>query len=245
MVAGQGQRRLTVAKRWGAVLAVLVLVLGLAACSQGGDDEREVSYEPAAYGENGRCYYIEDEDEVEALKEEGRCNRSWTPLIMPIFWYSMYAPYYGSLAYRDRYVPSARRAAFASKVGGWERSYANDIRANQARGSWAGSNGTRVSGSAIDYSKATFGSGNARSGGFSSGGRRTCAMGAGDPIVLAAGEELLAARGGGGRGGGGGFGGGGRSGGGSKSGGSKSGSKGGSTSGKSRITNNGPAKIRC
>jgi hypothetical protein len=93
-----------------------------------------------------------------------------------------------------------------------------------------------VSGSAIDYSKATFGSGNARSGGFSSGGRRTCAMGAGDPIVLAAGEELLAARGGGGRGGGGGFGGGGRSGGGSKSGGSKSGSG---------ITNNGPAKIRC
>jgi hypothetical protein len=40
MVAGQGQRRLTVAKRWGAVLAVLVLVLGLAACSQGGDYER-------------------------------------------------------------------------------------------------------------------------------------------------------------------------------------------------------------
>ena len=43
----------------------------------------------------------------------------------------MYAPYYGSLAYRDRYVPAARRAAFASKVGGWERSYANDIRTKQ------------------------------------------------------------------------------------------------------------------
>jgi uncharacterized membrane protein YgcG len=90
----------------------------------------------------------------------------------------------GNISYDADDHPEHRRAFTTRNLE--KAGYASDICTNQERGSWEGSDGATVRGSAIDYSRATFGSGNARSGGFSSGGfssggfssggRRTCAI---------------------------------------------------------------------
>jgi hypothetical protein len=196
-----------------ALLAAGMLVSTLAACG-GGDN---VSYRPAAYGENGHCYYVEDPSEVYGLERDGYCHRDWTPMLMPLYWHMMYAPYYSSPAYYGRFVPRQSRTVFISHQTTFVNSHQSEIKSAVKTATYQGSNGKKVSGST--FGTRTFTGGGSR-GGFGGGSnRKTCGM------AQSTGSLDLVMRGGGS---------GGHSGGGSRGGSSRSGSRSGSGGSKSR-----------
>jgi len=87
----QPERKENTLKRIFVLLALLLLSIALTACD-------DISDAPDAYGENGHCYYVNDPSEVISLQQAGLCPRSWTPVIMPVYWHSMYYRYYDSPA---------------------------------------------------------------------------------------------------------------------------------------------------
>lgn len=157
-------------KKFLATLGILGVSLLPLACSNSPDDD---VYRPAAFGENGQCYYVQDKSEADAMIADGSCDRSWAATPMPAYWLFMYAPFYHSPAYYDQYVPSHRRNTFISRTNAWEKNPTNikQIDAAKSRATWKNSEGKTVAGTRINYTKAGFGSGNVRSGGFSSGAR--------------------------------------------------------------------------
>ena len=181
------------------LLAAALTLGGVAAC--GHDD---VTYTPAAYGENGHCYYVEDPHEVDTLWSDGRCDRSWTPTLMPIFWHEMYYPYYSSPAYYNRYVPVATRTVYVQHSTTFYTANKSAILTAEKQATYRGSDGKTVKGNKVAPTR--FGGGSRTSG---SGSRTNCGMA---PI---SGAGVLVKGGGGGSRGG--------SSGGSRSGGSTSG----------------------
>ncbi len=90
-------------------------LLGVPAC---GSDEPE-AFVPATFqASDGRCYYVDDEGEVEQLKNDGLCPRSAAPVQVADdddFMF-LYFPFLSSPAYRDHYVPAHKRSAFQSRL---------------------------------------------------------------------------------------------------------------------------------
>src|SRR2546430_9904090 len=80
------------------------------------DDAAAMSYAPSAYGESGHCYYAYDPAEVIALQQSGLCPRTWKPMIMPVYWHSMYYMYYDSPSYYDLSIPVASRTYYHKTV---------------------------------------------------------------------------------------------------------------------------------
>lgn len=199
---------------------VVVMAAILTACGP----STPTYYRPAAYGENGRCYYVQSPAEAMSLRAAGLCQASWVPYPMPLYWHLRYAGYYDSPAYSGVYVAPASRAAYTKAAQSFEKTNSAKIQTEQKRATWLATTGKKtatVSGSKVDYGKAGFSSGNVRSSGFSSGYRCSAAF-------LPYGGSSSGGRSGGFSSGGsrsGGFSSGGRSSGGSRiSGGSKSGS---------------------
>lgn len=91
-----------------ATLLGLALILGLAGC---GNSQRRI-YSPERFGENGRCYYVNDISEVRLLQDDRRCERTWTAYPMPLDWRQRYDDYYGSPDYYSKYVPTDRRSTY-------------------------------------------------------------------------------------------------------------------------------------
>jgi hypothetical protein len=197
-------------------LLALLLVIGLSGCGGG----QPVSYAPAAYGQNGQCYYVDDPYEVTVLQQQGLCQRSWTPFLMPLFWHQMYYPYYSSPGYVNTFVVVSHRTTYVTHERSFGNTYKSQISSASKTAKYKGSNGKIVTGNKVNTNNMK---GSRNSGG--SGSRtKTCSLG---PISTSAG---LLFKGGGGGGGGsrGGSSGGSRSsssGGGSRSGSSSGGSK--------------------
>jgi hypothetical protein len=148
------------------------IVLGGAALTACGNNQgyvEDVAYTPPAYGVNGQCYYVNDPLEVVAMQNAGLCPRTWHPVIMPLWWHSMYAPYYDSYGYYGRF-PSSYQRSYVTVVHKWESQHKSDMNRFGGQAKWKGSNGKTFSGSVVQKElksgKASFGGGNMRSKGF-------------------------------------------------------------------------------
>lgn len=115
-------------RKWiAAIAAIIVAGAVLTACSShttyaGGPPQLD------AYGESGRCYYIDSPDEAYALQQAGRCPRNWSPSPMPASWRSSHAYFYDSPDYYNTYVPASRRTTYVSSVKTYERTNPGIVR---------------------------------------------------------------------------------------------------------------------
>ncbi len=148
---------------------ILAAALALAAATLGAGCSRQpVAYGPAAYGETGHCYYVDDPAEAIALQVAGLCPSGWVPTIMPVYWHARYAMFYDSPTYYNRYVPVATRTVYVTHVHTFETAHSSDITRQRASATYKGSNGKSYTGSKV--SPGSFGGG-ARSGGGGGGAR--------------------------------------------------------------------------
>lgn len=157
-----------------AFAATALLIPLLAAC--GGSDD--VAYVPAAFGEDGKCYYVEDADEVRVLRDDDLCERSWTPTPAPPYWLFLYMPYFSSPAYYDRYVPAQRRSGWQTRSTTFTQQNKTQIDAAQKTAKYRGSDGKTYTGAKVKPGQ--FGSGNK---GFGNGTRK-CSLGHGDGRII-------------------------------------------------------------
>ena len=116
-----------------------------------------ITYQPAAYGENGACYYVDDPAEAIALTAAGLCPSGWVPTLMPGYWHARYSGYYDSPAYYGTYVPVRTRTVYVTHVHVWESANQSTITAQSRQASWRGSNGSTTTGKV-----SAFSAGNAR-----------------------------------------------------------------------------------
>ena len=123
-----------------ALVAAAGLVMGLAACT---DDS---SYEPAAYGQNGQCYYVQNPQEATVLLQDHKCLSGWTPTLMPESWLLMYYAFYSSSFYRNTYVPSSYRSTYSSKLNSFYSANKTTITQQASKGTYRDSSGQKVSG---------------------------------------------------------------------------------------------------
>jgi len=168
-------------RKWIPVCLALAL-LSLAACSS-----HPVAYRPAAFGENGHCYYAQSPLEAQALMNQGLCDRSWTPMLMPPIWHERYFSYYDSPAYYTVYVPVQSRSTYQSSESTFGSANKAAINAEAPKATYKGSNGQTVTADKIGAAKygagarfgptgTKFGGGSARTGGSSgttSGGSKS------------------------------------------------------------------------
>src|SRR5205807_4121319 len=158
-------RRLLPMLRKFVLFCIFCTVCGMlfAAC----DGDQAVSYAPDAYGENVHCYYVYDPAEVIALQQADLCPQSWTPLMMPLYWHSMYYTYYDSPSYYDHYIPVARRTYYRTTVvRQFETVHRTEITRYSSRGKWKGTDGKEYNGKTlttqVKSGKSGFSSGSAR-----------------------------------------------------------------------------------
>lgn len=128
-----------------AALAVLLGTLaGAAGCGHGA-----TTYAPAAYGENGHCYYLDYPAEAVTLIHDGLCPSSWIPWPMPASWEADYAPYYDSPAWYDTYVPRANRTVYVHHITTYMHTHAAIIRQDASEARYRSSTGKTVSGTTV------------------------------------------------------------------------------------------------
>jgi len=162
-----------------AVLAALASVMVLGGAVACGSDN---DYRPAAYGENGQCYFVDDPREVDVLYQNGNCPRDWRPVIMPLFWHQQYYPYYSSPAYYNTYVPVSSRTVYVERSTNFGSTYASQIKTASSQAKYTNSKGKVVPGNKVAPNK--FGGGSRQKSG-SNNSRQTCGMSLnGAPIDL-------------------------------------------------------------
>lgn len=159
---------------WAALaLFVVSVVLAVGAgCSTGAP----ATLAPAAYGEAGHCYYVDDPAEATALISAGACQSSWTPAPMPLVWHETYAAYYASPVYVNRYVPGPARTVYVQQAKAFGNQYPAQISAMAKTATWRSSAGKTVTGP-VPTSK--FGAGAARAPSFDGGAARAPSVGTG------------------------------------------------------------------
>ena len=119
-----------------AIAAAGALALPLAGCGQGTQ-----TYQPAAYGQNGQCYYVQSPYEAQQLINQGLCPQGWSPYPMPLYWHEEYDPYYGSQAYANRYVQPAKKAAYLAAATAFYKSHKTQIDAAVKKAAYKLKNG--------------------------------------------------------------------------------------------------------
>lgn len=205
-------------------LWIMLAMLGLAACSS-----RPLAYRPAAFGENGHCYYAQSPLETQMLFDQGLCDRSWVPMLMPSLWHQRYYNYYSSPAYYTVYVPAGSRSTYQTSESTFGSTNRSAINQEAPKATYKGSNGKTVTADKIGAAKygagarfgpagTKFGGGSARNGtsGTTSGGTKSGGSTGTKSGTTGGGSKSGGSTGGGTKSGGGSFGGGsGRSGGGS------------------------------
>lgn len=158
-------------KTLGVLIGAVMMVAGLTACGNS-----DAVYRPAAYGENGHCYYVDSPDEVYGLQRDGYCPNTWVPMLMPTYWHLMYAPYYSSPAYYGTFVPASRRTTYITVQKTYVNTHQSQIKSAVKSAKYKDAKtGKTVPGS--KFGTRTFTGGTGR-GGFGSGsGRKTCSLG--------------------------------------------------------------------
>ncbi len=189
-------------------LAALVAFMALAVVGACGWGDQQVSYQPAAYGQQVQlqpgqtyqqatpggfqnvavqqqqdswvCWIASDYHEAALLAASGACPNAWVPILMAslsqgLYWHEMYAPYFDSYGYYGRYVPAPYRQTYISNVTVFETHYHTQIvqAETSSAAKWKGSDGKPYTGQTVSKyvqsGKASFGSGNIRSQGYSGG----------------------------------------------------------------------------
>lgn len=128
-----------------AVVASLVT-----ACSGSGDSEY---YRPVAFGEKHKCYYVQSRAEAEMLKREGFCAKSDIIVIAPVYWVNMYSSYYFSAAYRNHFVPKAKRNSYKTAGIKYVNVHKADIKAAQSKAKYSDGSGNVVPGNKVNMNK--------------------------------------------------------------------------------------------
>jgi len=142
-------------------LAALTTATAMAAAilaTGGCGTAQPLTYAPAAYGQNGQCYYLNSPAEVTALENAGLCPRSWVPAPMPLSWEEEYYDYYDSPVYYDTYVPVRYRTVYVTRVTTFGRTYRSQISTLSKSATYRTSSGGTVKGTGIT-GKTRFGSG--------------------------------------------------------------------------------------
>jgi hypothetical protein len=142
-------------KLLGLLLGLGFVVSLVSGCAGSGQQ----TYAPAAYGQNGQCYYVDSPAEAIALQNAGLCPRTWVPTLMPMAWHEMYYGFYDSPGYYNVYVPSRYRTVYVHHEVSFGRSYKSSISHLASRGTYKSSSGSTVTGKTILKGKSTFGSG--------------------------------------------------------------------------------------
>jgi hypothetical protein len=217
----------TMKKLFSMTAAMIVGLGSLTACSGYDWNKQPNYYRPASFGENGKCYYVQDREEAEKLKKEKLCDDGWQPALAPNPWLFMYMPYYSSDEYRDYYVSERNRSRYKTYTTQFGTKYKSNISLAQSKAVYTDNFGKKVDGNKVP--RGQFGGGLRSKGGS---GIRMCSS-------LVANDLSLKGGGGGGRGGGGGS----RGGGSSKSGSSKSGTSG--KSGSNSKSDSGATRTKC
>jgi hypothetical protein len=157
------------------VLGVLIATVGLTACGEAKADE----FIPATYGADGQCYYVESEEEVRVLKDDGLCEQADRPVhagsdSASTDWLLFYALYLNSPAYYNHYVPAATRTVYIERRTEFNRVNDAKIKEYAPRAKYKGNDGKIYTGNKVKPGQ--FGNGGK---GFG-GGTRKCSMGAVD-----------------------------------------------------------------
>jgi hypothetical protein len=165
-----------------AVTAALLVGFTMTAC---GNDPPPVpvTYAPAAYGENGHCYYDDDIYEAQQLLLDGSCPAGWVAYPMPLYWHEQYADFYASPIYVNRYVVASHRTVYVTHEMTFHATYATQINAASKTATYKGSNGKTVTGPKAGA--VTFGGGAGRQQQFGGGSGRTGTIGGatGAPVL--------------------------------------------------------------
>lgn len=157
--------RRTTALAVGAALVATASTATLAACGNTHhhvvvtSQPAAVSYAPAAYGQNGQCYYLDDPQEALSLIAAGLCQPGWRPTLMPLYWHQEYYSYYASDAYMDAYVPRSYWGSYHTQQNNFYTVNKTTIINVQKNAVYKGSNGATVAASALPSSKLSFGAG--------------------------------------------------------------------------------------
>lgn len=164
------------------VLGVLIAVAGLTACGEAKADE----FIPATYGADGQCYYVESEEEVRVLKDDGLCEQADRPTqasstTSGTEWLLLYALFLNSPAYYDRYVPAATRTVYIERRTEFNRVNDAKIKEYAPRAKYRGNDGKIYTGDKVKPGQ--FGNGGK---GFG-GGTRKCSLSAVDAGAVLAG----------------------------------------------------------
>jgi len=152
-----------------AVALAVFLGVTLTGCSSG----PAATYAPAAYGQNGQCYYLDDPYEAQQLLAAGLCPAGWVPAPMPLSWEEMYFSYYDSPAYYSRYVLVSHRTVYLSHEAAFHTTYASQISAASKSATYKGSNGKTVTGTTAKMKFSTGSGSTSKAGGGSLRGGST------------------------------------------------------------------------
>lgn len=153
-------------KRMFLAAVAAVLVVALAACGSGSGD---VTYAPAAYGQDGHCYYVDSPDEATALLAAGLCPAGWVAYPAPLAWQEAYYSYYSSPSYYNRFVLVSHRTVYVTHETTFHTTYFSQISTASAKATYKGSNGKTVTGTTA---KMKFSTGSGSTGNVGGGSLR-------------------------------------------------------------------------
>lgn len=131
------------------IIGSAVIAGSLAACSSN-DDEY---YRPVAFGEKHKCYYVQTRAEAEMLKREGFCAKSDIIVIAPVYWVNMYSGYYFSAAYRNHFVPKAKRNSYKTAGIAYVKVHKTDIKKAESKAKYSNGSGNVVPGNKVNMNK--------------------------------------------------------------------------------------------
>jgi uncharacterized membrane protein YgcG len=132
-------------RHWAGLITFIVVVVVIAVAvyrSQSGSD----LVLPKAFGQDGKCYYIQSPSEVTKLKKAGHCPGSSVPAQAPNSWLFFYYPFYGSRYYTANYVPTDDDAAYQGYLRGFGDEFAAEIGEDAPDATYVTSSGTDETG---------------------------------------------------------------------------------------------------
>lgn len=131
-----------------AFVIAIAMVAALVGC--GGPNWNKTNfYRPAAFGENGMCYYMQTQAEADMLIREGLCDPSWRPAQAPWNWQVRYVRYYESNEYRDYYVPASNRTLYSIYTREFDSKWSKEIQTAQKTAQYVDNKGHKVDGNTV------------------------------------------------------------------------------------------------
>jgi uncharacterized membrane protein YgcG len=133
-------------RHWAGLVTFAVVVIVIVAVavyrSQSGSD----LVLPKAFGQDGKCYYVQSPSEVTKLKKAGHCPASSVPAQAPNTWLYFYYPFYNSRYYSSNYVPADDDDAYQGYLRGFDDQFSAEIGEDAPAATYVTSSGTDETG---------------------------------------------------------------------------------------------------